>query len=118
MVTYNSLNSSSFCWFSRKLSSRYLYVIGCLKEAIEVSKDAPDRVKLQIQTREKIQAFAARYQRNKSISNLSSSTIMRTALSSLAGHYSSCRNRPVREKLRKRLEQQFSRVESAVQGSL
>ena len=66
----------------------------------------------------KIQAFAARYQRNKSVSNLSSFTIMRTALSSLAEHYSSYRNRPVPEKLRKRLEQQFSRVQSAVQGSL
>lgn len=30
-----------------------LDVIGCLKEAIEVSKDAPDRAKLQIQTRKK-----------------------------------------------------------------
>lgn len=43
---------------------------------------------------------------------------MRTALSSLAGHYSSYPNRPVPERLRRRLEQQFSRVESAVQGSL
>ena len=94
-----------------------LDVIGCLKEAIEVSKDSPDRGKLQIQTRKRIHAFAARYQRNKSVSTLSSFTIMRTALNSLAGHYSSYPNRPVPEKLRKRLEQQFARVESALQRS-
>ena len=36
-----------------------LDVIGCLKEAIEVSKDAPDRGKLQIQTRKKNSGFCS-----------------------------------------------------------
>ena len=91
-----------------------LDVVNYLKDAIKLPKDAPDRAELQTQARRKIQAFAARYQRNSSVSNLSSFTTMRTALNSLAGHYSSYPNRPVPEKLKKRLEQQFKRVEAAL----
>jgi photosystem II Psb27 protein len=39
---------------------------------------------------------------------------MRTALDALAGHYSSYPNRPVPEKLKQRLEQEFDQVEVAV----
>jgi len=39
---------------------------------------------------------------------------MRTALNSLAGHYSSYPNRPVPEKLKQRLEQEFKQVEVAL----
>ncbi len=39
---------------------------------------------------------------------------MRTALNSLAGHYSSYPNRPVPDKLKKRLEQEFKQVELAL----
>ncbi|CDN13283.1 Photosystem II protein Psb27 [Richelia intracellularis] len=91
-----------------------LDVVNYLKYAIELPKDAPDRAELQTQARRRIQAFAARYQRNNSVSNLSSFTTMRTALNSLAGYYSSYPNRPVPEKLKKRLEQQFKRVEAAL----
>ncbi len=39
---------------------------------------------------------------------------MRTALNSLAGHYSSYPNRPVPQKLKDRLEQEFNQVEAAL----
>ncbi len=91
-----------------------LDIIGTLKEAIELPADAPDKVAIQAEARNKINSFAARYQRNNSVSNLSSFTTMRTALNSLAGHYSSYPNRPVPEKLKKRLEQEFKRVEAAL----
>jgi photosystem II Psb27 protein len=39
---------------------------------------------------------------------------MRTALNSLAGHYSSYPNRPVPQKLKNRLENEFKQVEAAL----
>ncbi len=91
-----------------------LDVVNYLRDAIELPKDTPDRAEVQNEARQKIKVFAARYQRNGSVSNLASFTTMRTALNSLAGHYSSYPNRPVPEKLKKRLEQQFTRVEAAL----
>ncbi len=91
-----------------------LNVVNTLREAIELPADSPDKVAIQAQARQTINNFAARYQRNNSVSNLSSFTTMRTALNSLAGHYSSYPNRPVPEKLKKRLEQEFKRVEVAL----
>ncbi len=91
-----------------------LDVLNNLKNVIELPKDAPDRVELQTEAREQIKTFAARYQRNNSVSNLASFTTMRTALNSLAGHYTTYPNRPVPEKLKKRLRQQFKRVEAAL----
>ncbi|WP_088242678.1 photosystem II protein Psb27 [Calothrix rhizosoleniae] len=91
-----------------------LDVLNNLKNVIELPKDAPDRIELQKEARQQIKTFAARYQRNNSVSNLASFTTMRTALNSLAGHYTTYPNRPVPEKLKKRLEQQFKRVEAAL----
>jgi photosystem II Psb27 protein len=39
---------------------------------------------------------------------------MRTALNALAGHYSSYPNRPIPDKLKERLQQEFKQVEIAV----
>ncbi len=39
---------------------------------------------------------------------------MRTVLNSLAGHYSSYPNRPVPQKLKDRLQEEFVQIESAL----
>ncbi|MBW4510548.1 MAG: photosystem II protein Psb27 [Scytonematopsis contorta HA4267-MV1] len=91
-----------------------LAIIGVLKQAIELPNDAPDKVAIQAEARKKINDFSARYQRSNSVSGLSSFTTMRTALNSLAGHYSSYPNRPVPQKLKDRLAQEFNQVESAL----
>jgi photosystem II Psb27 protein len=91
-----------------------LAIIGVLKQAIELPNDAPDKVAIQAEARKKINDFSARYQRSNSVSSLSSFTTMRTALNSLAGHYSSYPNRPVPQKLKDRLAQEFTQVESAL----
>ncbi|AFY44210.1 photosystem II protein Psb27 [Nostoc sp. PCC 7107] len=91
-----------------------LTVVSTLRKALEVSESSPDRVELQADARQKINDFSARYQRAGAISGLSSFTTMRTALNSLAGHYSSYPNRPVPQKLKTRLEQEFQQVESAL----
>lgn len=85
-----------------------------LRTSIELPADAPDKAALQEEARQKINDFASRYRRDTSVTSLTSFTTMRTALNSLAGHYSSYPNRPLPQKLKTRLEQEFSQVESAL----
>ena len=91
-----------------------LSVVNVMREALALPPDAEDKAAVQAEARKKINEFAARYQRNGSVAALSSFTTMRTALNSLAGHYSSYPNRPVPEKLKNRLEQEFKQVEAAL----
>ncbi|MDZ7960126.1 MAG: photosystem II protein Psb27 [Aulosira sp. DedQUE10] len=91
-----------------------LAVVGILRNVLELSEDTPNKAAVQAEARQKINDFSARYQRANSVSGLSSFTTMRTALNSLAGHYSSYPNRPVPQKLKDRLEQEFNLVEAAL----
>lgn len=85
-----------------------------LRTAIELPEGTPDKAEAQSNARQAINDFASRYRRDSSVANLSSFTTMRTALNSLAGHYSSYPNRPLPQKLKNRLEQEFRQVESAL----
>ncbi|MBR8834638.1 MAG: photosystem II protein Psb27 [Stigonema ocellatum SAG 48.90 = DSM 106950] len=91
-----------------------LSVVNTLRSALELPQDSPDKGAVQSEARRKINDFAARYQRDSAVSSLNSFTTMRTALNSLAGHYSSYPNRPVPQKLKDRLQQEFQQVESAL----
>lgn len=91
-----------------------LKVIEVLTQAIDATPDNPDRAQLQADAKQKINDFASRYRRRGSVMKLSSFTTMRTALNSLAGHYSSYPNRPVPEKLKKRLKDEFQQVKIAL----
>lgn len=91
-----------------------LLVVNKLRAAIELPDDSPNKAEAQAEARQNINEFAARYRRDNSVSNLNSFTTMRTALNSLAGHYSSYPNRPVPKKLKQRLEQEFKQVEAAL----
>jgi photosystem II Psb27 protein len=86
-----------------------------LRTAIALPEDAPDKLEAQAQARQEINDFASRYRRDGSVIKLSSFTTMRTALNSLAGHYSSYPNRPLPQKLKTSLEQKFQQIESALQ---
>ncbi len=89
-------------------------VIATLKTAIDVLPENPDRAQIQAQARIKINDFASRYRRDGSVVKLNSFTTMRTALNSLAAHYSSYPNRPVSAKLKSRLLDEFKQVELSV----
>lgn len=91
-----------------------LALINSLRTAIELPDDAPGKREAQADSRAKINDFVSRYRRKDSIAGLSSFTTMSTALNSLAGHYSSYPNRPLPEKLKKRLNQEFQQVEIAL----
>ena len=91
-----------------------LSVLNSLRTAIQLPNDAPDKGPAQAEARKLINDFASRYRRDSSVTKLNSFTTMRTALNSLAGHYSSYPNRPVPQKLKDRLEQEFKQIETAV----
>ncbi len=91
-----------------------LAVVNIMRQALDVSQDSPDKAAVQAEARQKINDFSARYQRVNSVSGLGSFTTMRTALNSLAGHYSSYPNRAVPEKLKNRLEKELQQVEAAL----
>jgi photosystem II Psb27 protein len=91
-----------------------LDLIETLKSAVALPKEAPERMDAQAAARQQINDFSARYRRDGGLAKLNSFTTMRTALNSLAGHYSSYPNRPVPQKLKDRLDQEFKQVESAL----
>ncbi|MBW4663925.1 MAG: photosystem II protein Psb27 [Chroococcus sp. CMT-3BRIN-NPC107] len=103
---------------STSLSGDYrqdtLSVVNTLRTALDLSEDDPEKAQSQAVAREKINEFSARYQRDTSVAVLNSFTTMRTALNSLAGHYSSYPNRPVPQKLKQRLQQEFKQVETSL----
>lgn len=75
----------------------------------------PTKKAAQADARKKLNDFFALYRRDNSLRSLSSFMTMQTALNSLAGHYSSYPNRPLPEKLKARLEQEFKQVELALE---
>lgn len=90
-------------------------VINSLRETLQVPQDSPERVTAQAQAKQLISDFASRYRRDTALTKLPSFTTMRTALNSLAGHYASYPNRPVPQKMKDRLEQEFKQVELSLQ---
>ncbi|MGE5658682.1 MAG: photosystem II protein Psb27 [Actinomycetota bacterium] len=91
-----------------------LTLVNSLRTAIALPEGTPDKSAAQADARQRINDFAARYRRDESLKKLTSFTTMRTALNSLAGHYSSYPNRPLPNKLKQRLEQEFQQVEAAL----
>lgn len=91
-----------------------LAVVENLRTAVNLSKDDPEKAAAEAEARNLINDFASLYRRDSAVSGLSSFTTLRTALNALAGHYSSYPNRPVPEKLKQRLEQEFKQVEAAL----
>lgn len=89
-------------------------VVQNLTEAIELPQDAPNKDAVIDVARDRMNEYAARYRRNNNYAGLSSFTTMQTAVNNLAGYYSSYGNRPLPDKLKKRLKQEFRRVEIAL----
>lgn len=91
-----------------------LELINSLRTAVTLPDDAPNKAEAQADARQRINDFVSRYRRDTSVTTLGSFTTMRTALNGLAGHYSSYPNRPIPQKLKDRLEQEFNQVEMAL----
>jgi photosystem II Psb27 protein len=113
VVVIGVFSVSSAAW-ADSLTGNYqedtLAMVELLRTAIDLAPDAPDRSAIQNEAKVKINEFASRYRRG-SFLKLNSYTTMRTAINSLAGHYTSYPNRPISEKMKKRLVNEFRQVE-------
>ncbi|MBM0741830.1 photosystem II protein Psb27 [Phormidium sp. CLA17] len=113
------VNSPAAFASSTSLTGNYrqdtVSVVNSLREALQVSPDSPEKIASQNQAKQLINDFSSRYRRNGALAKLPSFTTMRTALNSLAGHYSSYPNRPVPQKMKDRLEQEFKQIETSLE---
>ncbi|MEX0267648.1 photosystem II protein Psb27 [Leptolyngbyaceae cyanobacterium UHCC 1019] len=119
LVLCVSFGSSSAAIAGSTLSGDYrqdtVSLVNSLRETLQLPADSPERIASQTQTKQLINDFSSRYRRDASLAKLPSFTTMRTALNSLAGHYSSYPNRPVPQKMKDRLEQEFKQIETALE---
>jgi photosystem II Psb27 protein len=103
---------------SGSLSGNYrddtLALISSLRSSIELPEGTAEKSAAQADSRSKINEFISLYRRDTKVSGLSSFMTMTTALNGLAGHYSSYPNRPVPDKLKARLAQEFKMVQGAL----
>jgi photosystem II Psb27 protein len=118
LVAVIGLSGCNSAGVSGQMSGDYrqdtLTVIDSLRTAINLPDDAPDKKAAEADARNLINDFFALYRRDSAVEGLSSFSTTRTALNALAGHYSSYPNRPIPEKLKKRLDQEFKQVEAAL----
>lgn len=99
---------------SGNYSQDTIAVLDSLKTAIDMPDDASNKDEVVLDARRKISDYASRYRRNSKTAGLRSFTTMQTALNAIAGYYSSYGNRPLPDKLKKRLNQEFRQVEIAL----
>ncbi len=89
-------------------------VLENIRTAIDLPSDAPEKKEQVTLVRQQISDYTSRYRRNDKTAGLRSFTTMQTALNAVAGYYSSYGNRPLPEKLKNRLAQEFKQVEIAI----
>jgi len=105
---------------SANLTGKYtedtIAVLECLNTAIELPDDTDIQTKkaTQNEARKQINDYISRYRKDTKYGGLKSFTTMQTALNSLAGYYTSYGNRPLTNKLKTRLSQEFKQVEFAL----
>ena len=92
-----------------------LSLVNSLEAAIELPENSTDKAAAQADARGKINVFFSRYRRDDSVTGLRSFITLRTALNSLASHYTAYPNRPLPENLKNRLKQEFGQVETALE---
>jgi photosystem II Psb27 protein len=102
-----------------ELSGNYaedtIAAISSLRNALQLPDDSAERIAAQNDARKLISDYSSRYRRQTALLKLPSFTTMRTALNSLAGHYTSYPNRVVPTKMKDRLEQEFKQIEASIQ---
>ncbi|MGF1480625.1 MAG: photosystem II protein Psb27 [Cyanophyceae cyanobacterium] len=106
--------STNVAGLTGNYSQDTITVLETITAAIDAPDADPNKESLQSLARTQINDYVSRYRRDVKTAGLRSFTTMQTALNSLAGYYTSYGNRPLPEKLKKRLKQEFRQVELAV----
>ncbi len=115
VVAIGLMGCSSGTGLTGNYSQDTLKVIETLSTALDLPSDAENLSEVQSSVRAEINDYISRYRRDASSGKLRSFTTMQTALNSLAGYYTSYGTRPVPEKLKKRLKQEFKQASVAIE---
>lgn len=90
-------------------------VLTDMRAACDLVRGSPDMAETVGKTRREMNDFVALYRRNDKVSGSSSFSTLYTAINTLSGHYASYGSSyPVPEKRKKRLAQQFSEIDRAL----
>ena len=89
-------------------------VVKTLQTAIETSKDAPNKDEVRTEALSLITDYISRYRNRGMVNKTQSFTTMQTALNAMAGHYKNFASRPLPDKLKERLNKEFSLAEKMV----
>lgn len=90
-------------------------VLTDMRAACDLGRGAPGMAETVGKTRKEMNDFVALYRRNGKVSGSTSFSTLYTAINTLSGHYASYgSNYPVPEKRKKRLSQQFTEIDRAL----
>lgn len=90
-------------------------VLSDMRIACDLGRGAPGTAETVGRTRKEMNDFVALYRRNNKIAGSTSFSTLYTAINTLSGHYASYGSSyPVPEKRKKRLTQQFSEIDRAL----
>ena len=89
-------------------------VVKALKEAVETTKDSPNKDEVREESLSLITDYISRYRNRGLVNKTQSFTTMQTALNAMAGHYKNFATRPLPEKLKERLNKELSLAEKMV----
>lgn len=115
VVAIGLMGCSSSTGLTGNYSQDTLKVIETLTTALDLPSDADNRSEVQSSVRAQINDYISRYRRETKSGKLRSFTTMQTALNSLAGYYTAYGARPVPDKLKERLKQEFKQAAVAVE---
>ncbi|ACK69747.1 photosystem II protein Psb27 [Gloeothece citriformis PCC 7424] len=118
VVVIGLVGCSSATGLTGNYSQDTLKVINTLSAAIDLPKDAPNQSEIQSQAKDEINDYISRYRRDSKSGGLRSFTTMQTALNALAGYYTTYGSRPLPEKLKNRLKQEFKQVQFALEKGI
>lgn len=111
VVVIGLVGCSSTTGLSGNYGQDTLKVIETLSTAINLPEEATNKADIQSIARQQINDYISRYRRDTKNGGLRSFTTMQTALNALAGYYTAYGSRPIPEKLKTRLKQEFNIVE-------
>ena len=111
-------NATNVSGLTGDFSQDTMEVITNIRTSFELPDNSPEKRELIELVRAQVGDYASRYRRNSKTAGLRSFTTMQTALNALAGYYSSYGIRPLPEKLQKRLEIEFGRVEFSLKRGI
>ena len=114
LTSFSSTVDARKSLLSGDYESDTVSVTKSLGEVVSPSMDSGDASQSESEAVALIYEYIAKYRPRREINERVSFTTMQTALNSLAGHYKTFPNRPIPEKLKDRLIQEFAQAENSL----